>query len=101
FCFFFQAEDGIRDRNVTGVQTCALPILKRKQPDQAEKFASGVEAVFSIVMRVVTLILRLTPYVILGLMTIKAATIEVSTFIDLGIFIIASYAAILAMFIVH
>src|SRR5699024_11638511 len=26
FDFFFQAEDGIRDRNVTGVQTCALPI---------------------------------------------------------------------------
>src|SRR5437868_271404 len=26
FLFFFQAEDGIRDRNVTGVQTCALPI---------------------------------------------------------------------------
>src|SRR5699024_4254842 len=25
---FFQAEDGIRDRNVTGVQTCALPILE-------------------------------------------------------------------------
>src|SRR5699024_11760684 len=28
FFFFFQAEDGIRDRNVTGVQTCALPISK-------------------------------------------------------------------------
>src|SRR5437868_13382012 len=27
--FFFQAEDGIRDRNVTGVQTCALPICLR------------------------------------------------------------------------
>src|SRR6266516_852375 len=26
FFFFFQAEDGIRDRTVTGVQTCALPI---------------------------------------------------------------------------
>src|SRR5215207_6379394 len=26
-CFFFQAEDGIRDPRVTGVQTCALPIL--------------------------------------------------------------------------
>ena len=25
-CFFFQAEDGIRDHCVTGVQTCALPI---------------------------------------------------------------------------
>src|SRR5699024_7251875 len=28
FFFFFQAEDGIRDRNVTGVQTCALPIFR-------------------------------------------------------------------------
>src|SRR5439155_21255393 len=27
FFFFFQAEDGIRDGHVTGVQTCALPIL--------------------------------------------------------------------------
>src|SRR5207249_6377815 len=27
--FYFQAEDGIRDRNVTGVQTCALPIFNR------------------------------------------------------------------------
>src|SRR5699024_588482 len=30
-CFFFQAEDGIRDRNVTGVQTCALPIFLTQQ----------------------------------------------------------------------
>src|SRR6202051_21270 len=28
-CVFFQAEDGIRDAHVTGVQTCALPILAR------------------------------------------------------------------------
>src|SRR3989475_5417472 len=28
FFFFFQAEDGIRDLTVTGVQTCALPILR-------------------------------------------------------------------------
>src|SRR3712207_8535210 len=27
-CFFFQAEDGIRDIGVTGVQTCALPIFE-------------------------------------------------------------------------
>src|SRR5438067_7403621 len=31
-CFFFQAEDGIRDRNVTGVQTCALPIYLPSEP---------------------------------------------------------------------
>src|SRR5437868_7595172 len=35
FFFFFQAEDGIRDRNVTGVQTCALPILGRGFIDNA------------------------------------------------------------------
>src|SRR6266516_3647063 len=29
--FFFQAEDGIRDRTVTGVQTCALPIYRLAQ----------------------------------------------------------------------
>src|SRR6266542_1854818 len=29
FFFFFQAEDGIRDATVTGVQTCALPISRR------------------------------------------------------------------------
>src|SRR5207249_7631053 len=34
--FFFQAEDGIRDRNVTGVQTCALPISRgRIAPSRA------------------------------------------------------------------
>src|SRR3989442_10267212 len=30
FFFFFQAEDGIRDADVTGVQTCALPICRRR-----------------------------------------------------------------------
>src|SRR6266478_7736028 len=31
FFFFFQAEDGIRDLTVTGVQTCALPISERER----------------------------------------------------------------------
>src|SRR2546430_3413960 len=30
--FFFQAEDGIRDLTVTGVQTCALPIYRSRAP---------------------------------------------------------------------
>src|SRR5437667_5397922 len=33
--FFFQAEDGIRDRDVTGVQTCALPISSWLAPISA------------------------------------------------------------------
>src|ERR1019366_1247330 len=34
FFFFFQAEDGIRDWSVTGVQTCALPIWHRGRRDR-------------------------------------------------------------------
>src|SRR5438067_11985477 len=37
--FFFQAEDGIRDRNVTGVQTCALPISAASEPKGARSAA--------------------------------------------------------------
>src|SRR5690606_40683127 len=34
--FFFQAEDGIRDFHVTGVQTCALPIYLRGPPSSGQ-----------------------------------------------------------------
>src|SRR2546430_6802470 len=37
FCFFFQAEDGIRDLTVTGVQTCALPIWGVPAVDLAQQ----------------------------------------------------------------
>src|SRR5256885_12029154 len=37
--FFFQAEDGIRDYKVTGVQTCALPILKGEGPNHLRRAA--------------------------------------------------------------
>src|SRR5690606_39932151 len=52
--FFFQAEDGIRDFHVTGVQTCALPIspsniffrdrFARVRNDLAERFAAEQSA---------------------------------------------------------
>src|SRR5207248_4598258 len=42
FFFFFQAEDGIRDRTVTGVQTCALPICSFDEP--SAKFPAPLAA---------------------------------------------------------
>src|SRR5437762_11073429 len=40
--FFFQAEDGIRDTSVTGVQTCALPILVcESELSQADRVHDG------------------------------------------------------------
>src|SRR2546426_11919384 len=40
--FFFQAEDGIRDYKVTGVQTCALPISVPPRVGKADRGAGGV-----------------------------------------------------------
>src|SRR6266496_5662043 len=42
FFFFFQAEDGIRDLYVTGVQTCALPISAKLEPG---RYAVRIRAV--------------------------------------------------------
>src|SRR5437879_7281632 len=41
-CFFFQAEDGIRDTSVTGVQTCALPISGSESISGGKKLGVGV-----------------------------------------------------------
>src|SRR5437867_10119251 len=52
FTFFFQAEDGIRDRTVTGVQTCALPISSSARPCARRKrpAASTASAVFGLLV---------------------------------------------------
>src|SRR2546430_7288373 len=44
FFFFFQAEDGIRDLTVTGVQTCALPISAAQEVELAKRIEAGVFA---------------------------------------------------------
>src|SRR5699024_6726402 len=46
--FFFQAEDGIRDRNVTGVQTCALPITYRKEELYNALIDPNIKAIFDL-----------------------------------------------------
>src|SRR5699024_11256520 len=43
YYFFCQAEDGIRDRNVTGVQTCALPISKPRAIELLNENTNYVE----------------------------------------------------------
>lgn len=75
--------------------------VKRKQPEEAELFAKIINSLYAIVMRVVTLVLRLTPYGILALITKVAATSNYEAIINLGTFVIASYVALILMFIVH
>src|SRR5256885_5607028 len=48
FCFFFfQAEDGIRDYKVTGVQTCALPIYQSGTPSPHDSLPHYSEVIRS------------------------------------------------------
>src|SRR5689334_24347909 len=44
-CFFFQAEDGIRDGTVTGVQTCALPIFNGRAGLSSMAIRTGMRCV--------------------------------------------------------
>src|SRR5207248_6097486 len=60
FFFFFQAEDGIRDRTVTGVQTCALPILIASESRREETGTPLLDTalwVFTALMALIALIL--------------------------------------------
>ncbi|MFP3390755.1 L-cystine transporter [Brevibacillus sp. SIMBA_040] len=75
--------------------------VKRKKPDQAELFAKITDSLYTIIMRVVTLILRLTPYGVLALMTKIAASSDLIAIWRLGKFVLASYVALLIMFGVH
>src|SRR5207249_8568326 len=53
--FFFQAEDGIRDRNVTGVQTCALPILGGRSQELDPRRNGGLPVTQLLAGRLMTL----------------------------------------------
>lgn len=75
--------------------------VKRKKPSEAEMFAKIVDTFYAIIMRVVTLILRLTPYGVLALMTRFMATSDYGAIVKLGQFVLASYVAIIAMFLVQ
>lgn len=75
--------------------------VARKQPKHADVFRSIIDALHAIVMRIVTLVLRLAPYGILALMTKMVATSSINALINMGTFVIASYSAIIIMFLIH
>ena len=77
--------------------------LSLGKEDQAlgERIAQGVETLNKLVMRLVRFVIHLTPYGVFALMIKMAATSKWADIVNLGNFIVASYAAIALMFVVH
>lgn len=77
--------------------------LSLAKEDQAlgERIAQGVDTLNKLIMRLVRFVIRLTPYGVFALMIKMAATSKWADIVNLGSFIVASYTAILLMFIVH
>ena len=75
--------------------------VRRKDPEQAVFFTKIINAIYAVVMRIVTLILRLTPFGILALMANTVASTNVAGILQMGKFVIASYVALFIMFIIH
>ncbi|WP_263081944.1 L-cystine transporter [Endozoicomonas sp. Mp262] len=98
---------GARSTSIIGVVIFSAFIgvsalgLHRKKPELAARFDSTVEVAHALVMRMVTLVLRLTPFGVLALMTKVVAGSNISDIMQLIRFVLASYAALFAVFVLH
>lgn len=98
---------GSRDTSTIGVVIFSAFVgvaylgVKRKAPEQADMFNRIIESLYNIVMRIVTLVLRLTPFGVFALMTNVLATSDFGAIVNLGTFIIASYVGLIIILFVH
>ena len=75
--------------------------LRRKEEETAANVKKGIDALYGLIMGVVRIILRLTPYGVLAIMARTVATSDLGAIVDLGKFVIASYVALIVMFLLH
>lgn len=75
--------------------------IKKKKPEVFDFFRKIMFSLHEIVMRIVSIVMRLTPYGVLALMAKFIATSDLKAFAQLGQFLLASYIAIFIMLIVH
>lgn len=75
--------------------------VARRNEAAADRIQKGVEAIYELIMGVVRIVLRLTPYGILAIITTTVATSDFAAIYSLGKFVLASYVALALVFIVH
>ncbi|MCB1666313.1 MAG: cation:dicarboxylase symporter family transporter [Pseudomonadales bacterium] len=79
----------------------AALLVSKDNPEQGATIKSFVDAVQAVVMKLVRMVMGLTPYGILALMTYVVASSDAEDILNLISFVLASYTAILIMFGVH
>lgn len=75
--------------------------ITRRDKEHAAMVKKGIDALYSLIMSVVRIVLRLTPYGILAIIARTVATSDFAAIYSLGKFVLASYAALLVMFGIH
>ena len=75
--------------------------IARKEVENAAVVKKAIDALYSLIMRVVKIILRLTPYGILAIIARTIATSDFGAIYNLGKFVLASYVALAIMFVIH
>ncbi|CAK01047.1 L-cystine transporter [Bartonella tribocorum] len=79
----------------------AVLLLKKDEPEKGEKALLFIQVAQAWIMRLVRIVISLTPYGIFALMTKVGATSRIADILNLLVFIIASYIGIILMFGIH
>ena len=75
--------------------------IVRREPENAATVKKGIDAIYSLVMGIVRIVLRLTPYGVLAIIAKTVATSDFAAIYSLGKFVLASYVALIVMFVIH
>ena len=75
--------------------------VSRREREIAITVKKGIDAIYALVMGVVRIVLQLTPYGILAIMARTVATSDFGAIYSLGKFVLASYVALIVVFIIH
>lgn len=75
--------------------------LRKREPEAAQTFERLVQALYGVTMGIVRMVIRLTPYGVMAIMTRVAATSDYGAILALGKFVLASYVALAIMFLIH
>ncbi len=79
----------------------AVLTLRKDNPELGDRVLKGIETFQALILRLVRMVLRLTPYGVLALMVRVVATSNVNDIVNLGGFVVASYVGLALILLMH